>query len=308
MRSRLVLASAFTFLLVLATLLTPNTTKAAEAFKFDWPIPGRVQVTDTTFKKGKTAKTRYLLKISKIPNGGAKIEFTDFEFLELEGFDPESAVIRKVLAPVLAMAKLIPSFKIDGSGNLLEVMGMEEAIDELLQQEEDEAVRAQIAKALKSPELAATMEASAASYWQQWVGYWIGLDLARGEERDGEQESTFLGVTVAQSVTIKNLGESLNYPGKTHLKLEAIIEGEALVKAVIEALREAETRMGRNPNGIPVDLVEQGEKSLIVELVTDVQTLMPVYVKTEEIAKVKPKGEELRTQIERHEYEFDWSF
>ena len=304
MRSRLFLASAFTFLLFLATLLTPNTTKAAEAFKFNWPIPGRVQVTDTAFKKGKTGKTRYVLKISKMPNGGAKIGFTDFEFLELEGFDLESAVMRKVLAPFLAMAKPIPSFKIDGSGNLLEVMGMEEAIDKLLQQEEDEAVRVQIAKALKSPEIAATMEAAAASYWQQWVGYWIGLDLARGETRDGEQESTFLGVTVAQSVIIKNLGESLNYPGKTHLKLEAIIGGEALVKAAIAALREH----GTNPNEVPVDLVEQAEKSLIVEVVTDVQTLMPVYVKTEEIAKVKPKGEEPRTQIERHEYEFDWSF
>ena len=308
MRSRLVVASAFTFLLFLAILFTPNTTKAAEAFKFNWPIPGRVQVTDTAFKKGKTAKTRYVLKISKMPNGDAKIEFTDFELLEFEGLDLESAVIRKVLAPVMAMAKLIPSFKIDRSGNLLEVMGMEEAIEALLQLEEDEAVRAQIAKAIKSPKFAATMEATAASYWQQWVGYWIGLDLARGETRDGEQESTFLGVTVAQSVIIKHLGESLDYPGKTHLKLEAIIGGEALVKAVIAALRETETRMGRNPNGIPVDLVEQGEKSLIVELVTDVQTLMPIYVKTEEIAKVKPKGEELRTQIERHEYEFDWSF
>ena len=308
MRSRLFLASAFTFLLFLAILFTPNTTEAAEAFKFDWPIPGRVQVTDTAFKKGKTGKTRYVLKISKMPNGDAKIEFTDFEVLELEGFDLESAVIRKVLAPVLAMTKLIPSFKIDGLGNLLEVMGMEEAIEELLQLEEDESVRTQIAKAIKAPEFAATMEATAASYWQQWVGYWIDLDLARGEARDSEQESTFLGVTVAHSVTIKNLGESSNYPGKTHLKLEAVIGGEALVKAAITALREAETRMGRNPDGIPVDLLEQGEKSLIVELVTDVQTLMPVYVKTEEIVKLKPKGAELRTQIERHEYEFNWSF
>ena len=308
MRSRLVLASAFTFLLFLATLLTPNTTKAAEAFKFDWPIPGRVQVTDTSFKKGKTGKTRYVLEISRMPDGSAKIKFTDFEFLEFEGLDLESAVIRKVLAPVLAMAKLMPSFKIDRAGNLIEIMGMEEAIEELLQQEKDEAVRAQLTKAFKAPEFAATMEAAAASYWQQWVGYWIGLDLARGKVRDGEQESTFLGVTVTQSVTIKNLGESLNYPGKTHLKLEATTGGEALVKAVITALREAETRAGRDPNGIPVDLVEQGEKSSIVELVTDVQTLMPVYVKTEEIAKVKPKGEALRTQIERHEYEFDWSF
>ena len=308
MRSRLVLASAFTFLLFLTALLTPNTTKAAEAFKFNWPIPGRVQVTDTSFKKGKTGKTRYVLEISRMPDGGAKVRFTDFEFLEVEGLDLESAVIRKVLAPVLTMAKLIPSFKIDRAGNLIEIMGMEAAIEELLQQEEDEAVRAQIAKALKTPEFTATMEAAAASYWQQWVGYWIDLDLARGEVRDGEQESTFLGVTVTQSVTIKNLGESLNYPGKTHLKLEATTGGEALVKAAITALREAETRAGRDPNGIPVDLVEQGEKSSIVELVTDVQTLMPVYVKTEEIAKVKPKGEALRTQIERHEYEFDWSF
>ena len=308
MRSRLVLASAFTFLLFLSTLLTPNTTKAAETFKFNWPIPGRVQVTDTAFKEGKTGKTRYVLEISRMPDGGAKVKFTDYEFLELEGFDLESAVMQKALAPVLAMAKLIPSFEIDRAGNLIEVMGMEAAIEELLQLEEDEAVRAQIAKALKAPEFATTMEAAAASYWQQWVGYWIDLDLARGEVRDGEQESTFLGVTVTQSVTIKNLGESLDYPGKTHLKLEATTGGEALVKAVITALREVETRAGRNPNGIPVDLVEQGEKSSIVELVTDVKTLMPVYVKTEEIAKVKPKGEELRTQIERHEYEFNWSF
>ena len=304
MRSRLVLASAFTFLLFLATLLTPNTTKAAEAFKFNWPIPGRVQVTDTAFKKGKTGKTRYVLELSRMPNGGAKVKFTNFEFLELEGFDLESAVMRKVLAPVLAMAKLIPSFKIDRAGNLIEVMGMEAVIEELLQQEKDKAVRAQLTKAFKAPEVAATMEAAAASYWQQWVGYWIGLDLARGEERDGEQESTFLGVTVAQSVTIKNLGESLNYPGKTHLKLEAVIGGEALLKAAITALREH----GTNPNQVPVDLVEQAEKSLVVEVVTDMQTLIPVYVKTEEIAKAKPKGEELRTQIERHEYEFDWSF
>jgi hypothetical protein len=308
MRSRLVAASAFTFLLFLAILFTPITTRAAEAFKFDWPIPGRVQVTDTALKKGKTAKTRYVLKISRMPNGGAKIGFTDFEFLELEGFDIESAVMRKVLAPALAITKLIPSFKIDRAGNLIEVMGMEAVIEELLQLEEDEAVRAQLTKALKAPELAATMEAAAASYWQQWVGYWIGLDLARGEARDGEQESTFLGVTVAQSVTIKNLGESLNYPGKTHLKLEAAIGGEALLKAVIAALREAATRMGRNPDEVPVDLVDQGEKSLIVELVTDVQTLMPVYVKTEEIVKLKLKGEEVGTQIERHKYKFDWSF
>ena len=308
MRSHLVLASAFTSLLFLATLLTPNTTKAAEAFKFNWPIPGRVQVTDTAFKKGKTGKTRYVLEISRLPNDGAKVKFTDFEFLELEGLDLESAVVRKVLAPVLTMAKLIPSFKIDRAGNLLEIMGMEEVIEELLKLEEDESVRAQLTKALDSPEIAAAMEAAAASYWQQWVGYWIDLDLAGGEARDGEQESTFLGVTVTQSVTIKNLGESLNYPGKTHLKLEATAGGDALVQAAITALREAETRAGRDPNGIPVDLVEQGEKSSIVELVTDVQTLMPVYVKTEEIVKAKPKGEALRTQIERHEYEFDWSF
>ena len=115
-------------------------------------------------------------------------------------------------------------------------------------------------------------------------------------------------MTVAQSVTIKNLGESLNYPGKTHLKLEAAIGGEALLEAAIAALREAATRMGRNPDEVPVDLVDQGEKSLIVELVTDVQTLMPVYVKTEEIVKLKLKGEEVGTQIERHEYKFDWSF
>ena len=45
-----------------------------------------------------------------------RLSSTDFEFLELGGFDLDSAVMRKVLAPVLAMAKLIPSFKIDRAG------------------------------------------------------------------------------------------------------------------------------------------------------------------------------------------------
>ncbi len=281
---------------------------AAPTLRFAWPTPSRVTVTERVLKKGKRVAMRYDAVLSARQGGGYELKLDKFQFIELEGRDVSKGPLSPEIKAATALASAIPTLVISSDGQVEDIVGFEEAMQRALELvPEEKGMREQMRKVFAQPTMAQVMKQKAGEFWNAWVGAWVGLDLAAGQQRSGTVPMQMPSGSVDSVMTVRNHGPAADRKGAVRLELETVFEGEPFRKAMVGLMAQMVQSAG--PQGkAPPDfdaMLKSARRVSNVEVVTDGATLRPYSVRTAHVTKLQVEDQE-REEREEHEYDFAW--
>jgi hypothetical protein len=278
----------------------------APALRFAWPTPSRVTVTERILKKGKRSVVRYDATLSARQGGGYELKLDKFQFLEMEGRDVTKGPLPPELKVAMAVAGAIPTLVISSEGQVVDVVGMEEAMERTLALIPDEkGMRDQVRTMLSQPSMVQMMKQSAGDFWRAWVEAWVGTDLVAGEERSGTVPMELPSGPVDSQVTMRHRGPDAAHQGSVRLEMETVLEGEPFRKAMVGLM--SQMVQAAAPDKAPdfETLLKSARRVSTVEVVTDPATLRPYSARMAQVSKLQIAGQE-REEREEREYSFAW--
>lgn len=302
MRRRCLLA-----LLLLGSLAAPA---RADAFRFAWPVPGKVTVTERVQKKGTAATIRYDVILAPKEKGRIALQLTNFQLLDLGGQPlPAKGPVRKQIEEAVKAASALPTMFLSKDGELEEIGDLRPVIAAAVAASKTSGKeRQQLTKLMQSPQVKAAMQQRAAEFWNLWVGMWAGGELEPERPRQLTLDTPLPnGSVLQQPLTIVHNGIA-GPPGHVRVSYETRLEGPAnrqMLKAMVDGmLREAGAAAGQP---VPAELIEDIAMVGSGDLITDPSTLRPAYARSQRRLIVTMKGQPPQTLLEAHEYTFDWT-
>jgi hypothetical protein len=278
----------------------------APELRFAWPVPSRVTVTERILKGGKRAVVRYDAVLSARQGGGYQLRTEGFQFLELDGRDLTKGAPPSELQAAAAVAGVIPTLLLSAEGDVVDVVGMEEAIENLVALvPQERGLRDQMRKVWSQPAVAQTLKTKGASFWRVWVETWVGIEMAANEERSGVIREQLLSWSVDSAVTIRHRGPDARQKGAVRLELETVLEGEPFRKAMAGVLSQTMPAVPET-RGMDFDaMVKSARRVTLLEVVTDAATLRPYSARISQVVKLQLEDKQ-RDEHEEHEYSFAW--
>jgi hypothetical protein len=304
---RLALAAAA---VVAAAVLAPAVAgDEPPPLKFAWPVPSKGRVTEAMVKGGQTATTRCTATLDRTEDGGSlKLHLSDWEIVELSGRGPSDPAIAEHVRMALVGLRVTPDLVIGGDGAVKEVVGLEAAVDAMLREIEkgtDEAQKAQLPKLreqFNSPDARAAMQRNVTRAWKTWIGDWVGRVVPAGERGTEGPFRVLCPDTVEYDVPtrFRRLSGESEGAGLVRLTRESVLDGEDARPVLAAFLRKMEQTIGRAP---PATGMRYVDRSVTV---ADPATLLPKRVLHEQLLTLQIKDVPERTDVERHEYTFEW--
>jgi hypothetical protein len=289
---------------------TPSKAEASAAgqeLRFAWPTPSRVTVTERILKKGKRSVVRYDTTLSARKGGGYDLKLDKFQFVEVDGTDITKGPLTPELKAATALASAIPTLVISSEGQVVDVVGMEKAIERALKLVPNEkGTRDQVRAMLAQPGIEQAMKQKAGDFWSAWVGAWVGTDLTSGEERSATVPMQLPGGQVDSKVTMHHRGPDAAHPGAVRLEMETVLEGEPFRKSMvgmISQMLQAAAPQGQAPD--VETMLKSARRVSNVEVVTDPATLRPYSARMAQVTKLQ-MGSQEREEREEREYSFEW--
>jgi len=280
-------------------------TETVEPTRFDWPAEGRCRVTVSSQVSWGAMKSSYDLVIRAAPDHGLRLHVENFEILELDGVAATEPEVRPNVALLRPAAGAFPDFVVSSRGELVEVVGYEEAVDALLVEltgeasgEAERQILAGFAQALKGP-MAEAKRRQSRGMWDTWVESWIGWELAPGSREESEGETRVAGDTIPVLFVRTHEGAAEDAPGHVRLRMETSIERDAALEEALRKRLAIDREMGAD--GFTF------EQRWLFRVVTDPRTLRPLRATTETYTLRVSDGEVREEDPERESYTFDWS-
>jgi hypothetical protein len=276
--------------------------------KFAWPVPSKATVTEKVLKQGHKATTRYVVTLE--PDGKSadfKMHISDFEFVELDGHAATEPALAPQIAQATAQSKMIPDLVISADGRVKDVVGLEAAVEAqlaVLEKSENPQLRASVPSLramLARPETIATQKRESSRIWQWWVGEWVGRVIPAGPDVQTKFAIRCPDAVDREAPTSLRRKTSADGPEMAQFSRESTLEGDD-AKPVVEAyVNKMKAMTGRVPPEITgMRLCERTVVS------TDPATLRPKRAFSEAIGTLYVKDQPERTDVERHEYTFEW--
>jgi hypothetical protein len=275
----------------------PQPTKDAafdKPARFVFPASEKFQVHLLREKRGKHVEVMYDCRLAKT-NGEFLLEWVDAKVIS---FDNKviSKAARSKLASVEAMFRL-PTFRISADGRFLEAINAEEAINRASQllpnQSEGRPSLVDSEAGVK------ILKSVYAQIWKTWVEAWIGLEVASNETLVINDDKS------SNESKLTNLGPVSTNRQLAHLKYEEYVTKQDF-GADIDRLTESLTQGTGAKKPAPMPSNVRMNKSTIIEVHTDPETLRPYWVKQTMTATVNAPGEGEHSRTEVDEYRFLW--
>ena len=275
--------------------------------RFDWPVPGKAQVKEVVLKKGKTGITQYDLIINPINDDLIEIKYGNFEFIEINGITI-TAKLRHELAPIIEWMKILPSFVVNNNGYLVEILGIDDMMKNYYKDSSEKEMK-EMETLLKSKTFMNALYNKVADRWNQWVGCWSGMVVREYEKIQFESDIDVFGTSVKVPTTISHEGKDKNRNELIWLKANTEIQNINVLKTMANGIQKGISESGVSAESFPdmSNLLDDFSRKTVITTLTNPYTLQPHYVKSEMTIYIKPKEGEEITQIENHEYWFDWS-
>jgi hypothetical protein len=285
----------------------PAPPPAPTAFRFAWPVPGRVAVAHRGTKDGQTLTMRYDLTTRRAAEGGpVEVRFERFEFIDLDGVDLRAAEHRPVVAQLQVAVAAIPVLLVSPEGEFVGVTAMDQMIDAVLKLTDDgkdPKKRAAVSRTMHSPEVKALLEEKTGDYWAVWVGLWKDLRLVPGQRWETMFESKAAGGAVVRTPTLfEHHGATPGAPGLVRLSMESVTEGEQARAAAAGLLAEIASQMGQST----MPRVLRVRRELHASVDTDPDTLRPKRARLETLLEMHLDGHPPARRRQIDEYELDW--
>ena len=290
------------------TEVTPKAVAPSKApeLRFAWPVPFRVTVTERILKKGKRSVVRYDAVLSARQGGGYELKTDGFQFLEVDGKDLTKGSLPPELKATAALAGVTPTLVLSAEGQVVDVVGMEEAIERSIALvPEEKGMREQVRKMLSQPAMAQAMRQKVADFWGVWVGTWVGIDLAANEEVTGTMPIQLPSGPVDSAVIVRHRGPDASQKGAVRLEMETVLEGEPFRKAMSGMISQMMQGAPKTEGADFDAMLKSARRVSRVEVVTDAATLRPYSARASQVTKIQVESTE-REDVEEREYSFAW--
>lgn len=280
-----------------------NSPTGGGEFVFGWTAPCRVPVVEDMERKGERARVAFVLEVQ--PAGDdLHVRRLQYRLLSSDGGDATTPEAREEFDRLEAIQ---PTMVVRNSGEIVDILGLDQLIDHILAQKADEtdpATREKVRRALRSPGFRDMQRNRAAEYWEIWVGAWRDFGPRPGSPREVKTTSEMFGVEVPIILVGEHLGESAEYPGLAHLRITSTTDADGSSQAIEAIVGKMMKQMGHQ---LPADFeVRSFEKVNVIEVFTDPATLRPARARR--VARWRIDGGEKTVQSrEMQDYRFDWA-
>jgi hypothetical protein len=278
--------------------------------KFAWPVPSKGRVTETLTKGGRSATTRCTATLDRTEDGAAlRLHLSDWEIVEMEGRKPDDPSIAAQVRMTLVGLKVTPDLLLGPGGEVKDVVGLDRAVDTLLGEIEkgaDERMKSMLPKLreqLSSPDARTAMQRGVTRAWRTWVGDWAGRVIPEGE-RGVECPYRIVCPDMAEyeaPTRFRRMSGEKEGAGLVRFLRESVLDGEDARPVLAAWMKKMEETMGRAPPATGLRLVDRALT------VADPATLLPARVLREQLLTLQIKDMPERTDVERHEYTFEWT-
>jgi hypothetical protein len=310
--SRTIAAPAVALALVAAASALAAVARAEDPpapLKFGWPVPSKVTVTEKMLKGGHTATKRFTATLAR-EGEELRVRFTDFAILEIDGKPSSDPALAKSIEMTQMMLKATPYLVLAADGTVKDVGGLDAAVDVLVDEltktgdEKQKAAAAALREQLRSPAVAAESKRRAMKDWQTWVGEWIGRSVPEGKGVEGDHSIRCPdGADMKAPTLLKRASAESEGAGLVKLTRESVLDGEDTAEALAAWVKKLSDATGQRPPDGYFTGMRLSDRSLAV---TDPATLRPLRVMREEQYTWRMKDRPERTEIERHEFAFEW--
>jgi hypothetical protein len=301
---------------LLAFFLALPTAFAADPppFSFGWTEGASVSVTEVVDKGEGVSTEQYTVTLVPREDGNLGVVYSDFSYIEFRGqkMTPE---IEKEMAPMLALARAIPTVVISRTGQVVGIDGFEmmiEGLEKVMISKGATPEEARVAsEMLRAPGVEGLLINTVKAIWSVWVADWIGLDLEPGKDSAG-----FVPVNEAapdgpkKRVRVEHRGASEEHPGAVSLASAVVLDGDAAVAmlrpmfdGMLEAVQgEERAKVQELLIGLEGSIIREGTVH------TDPATLRPMQATMTKTTKITLAALGLnQNKVETHSYTFDWS-
>ena len=277
----------------------------AEGLRFAWGLPASATITVTENQGGTQSKARYKLTASQVSADRVSIDFSDFEFLEING---QNAQTVQIPANVQALSRAVPSYIVSiETGQLLEIVNFDDAIAaaiSVLPQNDTKTIE-KIKQFLTSPQIRSLLYAKSGDMWNAFVGGWVGLDIPAGKSMNNVVDIPVGDAALATAVTYSNFGYVDGSKSLHRYSIETEQSGETLnniLNGVVQKLTQDMLPSGEMSPG----RLNGSKKLGRVVSIMDPSTLRPFEVLKEEITILAIDGVPKTKQGKSSHYVFVW--
>lgn len=287
-----------------------STSLAAEAqaaqpvpLTFAWPAGSEALVEETVQKRGNTAVERYRVRwlpVSDDPTHN-DVVMDQLQMTMVNGKPVDAEADRTMLEEVARLSAMLPRMRIDASGALVDVVGVEEMITTVAQSMSDEE-RANFLELMRSPSGQPILRGAAEKIWNTWVGAVVGLQAPPGEELvavttipgpDGplEQQTHYLLERAGDRVVIS-----------TRTETPAPI-ARALMQPMLQPLFDRMAQNGVEAAEVFKNIELSISSSTLVEM--EPATMRPHRAQARQVFHLSVQGN-TQEHVEQHDYVFTW--
>jgi hypothetical protein len=281
--------------------------QTSPALRFAWRLPARIEVTQESLKKGRSATTRFLITLQrekgeKLPGGECLVlRHSKFEFLKMEGLDLDDPEVKKALAPALALSGAIPDLYLDEQGKLVGTEPLGPMMDRVFDFMEKQSPRgrrmsAQMRQVMKSPQVLDALVESATQFWRVWVSGWTGYELPQpGQKLEVQNRREMDKDTVITSkVLLRHHGSPKESPGQIELSTHERLSGKEAAAVLEQVLRpiaqQMAAKLGRPMPEQLNELFEDVSLDLETRVVLDPKTMQPLRASSDRIVLITSEG------------------
>jgi hypothetical protein len=305
--------------LVFIALLASSTGAPAAAppdtLSFQWPLPCEVEVREETTKRQFKVEVTYRMTIepaSALP-GAYTVTRQDYKVLTMNGMDVSHPALRDHVAQFEATMAGLPEVYIDDSGMVVGIEDwdeyltrMEPVIREIFRTAKADAATAeQILTMMRDPRARPAMEEKAMSFWNLWVGNWVGMPSTPGAEFSLPASLPLpWGDLVDIDYAIRTTAAEPNSKNWVRISCEGMLSGDDLVDAMRPGFERMQREMGASQ---PMDWEALRDASLVQNswVVLDPATMRPREAYAEQGLNDFMVAGQTQTAETRH-YTFVW--
>jgi len=258
------------------------------------------------------AEMNYLLEFKRHEGNNSIASLSDFSFEKING-KPLSVELQEAVTPAIQAFNSFPDFIINSSGELIDIIGLEESIDgaggAINSLREKAGTKSEIdTKKIFASQRAREMLVNALSeYWMCWVGAWVEFPCETGRTKEAEFSRPIAGgeTPIRGKRIYTNFGPVTGMPGFVHLKIESVIEDPALAKEMQKMFGEFDKEQGKD---VSKEKIPTFKVTSYMETKIDLKSMRPIWAKRSKIIEGSETGNGMKPfkSVESHEYRFNW--
>lgn len=265
---------------------------------FNWQPDAQALVTETIEKPRGLSQLRYRVRTEANPDTqGVVLRFEDYALLP--------GIIKQRPDEVSSYSHM-PSFQVTADGEFAGMVGANQWLQDASDATRGGALTAeQRREAAQSAESVVLLRQRVSDVWSAWVETWVGMDPNLTAPVLGTDSLDIGGASVQRQYRLERVTDSDINSDEVSFRLTVELSGPQFVASIENNVQQLAASMG---SAQPHELTQlrTATQRNVYQITTDVHTLKPKQVKTEQTVELSPEDGATQALTEKHTYDFAW--